>query len=68
LSLLSKIRKLIHWESAPKPDINLLPEVYSHFKALPQCYNYFKKHNIEEQIIVSDTAGAAIQIAETKEK
>jgi len=33
LSLLSKIRKLIHWESAPKPDINLLPEVYSHFKA-----------------------------------
>ena len=33
MSLLSKIRKLIHWESAPKPDINLLPEVYSHFKA-----------------------------------
>lgn len=33
MSSLSKIRKFLHWESAPKPDINLLPEVYSHLKA-----------------------------------
>ena len=49
-------------------DLSKINKVYSHFKALPQCYNYFKKHNIEEQIIVSDTAWAAIQLAETKEK
>jgi len=33
LSPLSRIRKFLHWESAPKPDVNLLPEVYSHLKA-----------------------------------
>jgi len=33
LSPLSKIRNFLHWESAPKPDVNLLPEVYSHLKA-----------------------------------
>jgi prephenate dehydratase len=49
-------------------ELSKITKVYSHFKALPQCYNYFKEHNIKEQIIVSDTAGAAIQIAETKEK
>ena len=49
-------------------ELSKINKVYSHFKALPQCYNYFKKHNIEEQIIVSDTAWAAIQLAETKEK
>lgn len=49
-------------------DLSKIKKVYSHFKALPQCYNYFKKHNIEEQIVVPDTAWAAIQLAETKEK
>jgi len=33
LSLLSKIQNFLHWESSPKPDVNLLPEVYSHLKA-----------------------------------
>ena len=33
MSPLSRIRKFLHWESAPKPDVNLLPEVYSHLKA-----------------------------------
>ena len=33
MSPLSKIRNFLHWESAPKPDVNLLPEVYSHLKA-----------------------------------
>jgi len=33
LRALSKIRNFLHWESAPKPDVNLLPEVYSHLKA-----------------------------------
>lgn len=45
-----------------------IKKVYSHFKALPQCYNYLKKHNIEEQIIVSDTAGAAIHLSKSKEE
>ncbi len=49
-------------------DIKNVKKVYSHFKALPQCYNYLKEKNIKEQIIVSDTAWAAKQIAETKEK
>jgi hypothetical protein len=35
---------------------------------LPQCYDYLKKHNIEEQIIVSDTAGAAIHLSKSKEE
>jgi len=40
LSPLSRIRKFLHWESAPKPDVNLLPEVYSHLKAfrLPMIF------------------------------
>ncbi|MCW8895909.1 NAD-binding protein [Sulfurimonas sp.] len=33
MSLLSKIRIFLHWESAPKPDVKLLPEVYPHLKA-----------------------------------
>jgi len=49
-------------------DLSKIKKVYSHFKALPQCYNYFKKNNIEEQIVVPDTAWAAIQLADTKEK
>jgi len=57
-----------HCICGAETELSKITKVYSHFKALPQCYNYFKKHNIEEQIIVSDTAGAAIQIAETKEK
>ena len=33
MNLLSRIRKFLHWESAPKPDVKLLPEVYPHLKA-----------------------------------
>jgi len=33
LNLLSRIRKFLHWESAPKPDVKLLPEVYPHLRA-----------------------------------
>jgi len=33
LNLLQRIRKLLHWETAPKPDTKLLPEVYPHLKA-----------------------------------
>ena len=33
MNLLKRIRKFLHWEIAPKPDIKLLPEVYPHFKA-----------------------------------
>ena len=33
MNLLQRIRKFLHWESAPKPDIKLLPEVYPHLKA-----------------------------------
>ncbi|MEA3228305.1 MAG: NAD-binding protein [Campylobacterota bacterium] len=32
MNLLSRIRKTLHWETAPKPDIELLPEVYPHLK------------------------------------
>lgn len=49
-------------------DISNVKRVYSHFKALPQCYDYFKKHNISDQIVYSDTAWAAKMISETKEK
>jgi len=48
-------------------DLSKIIKVYSHFKALPQCYHYFKENWIKEQIIVSDTAWAAIQLAKTKE-
>ena len=33
MNLLQRIRKFLHWESAPKPDVKLLPEVYHHLKA-----------------------------------
>jgi len=33
MNLLQRIRKFLHWESAPKPDVKLLPEVYPHLKA-----------------------------------
>ncbi|MDA7817649.1 NAD-binding protein [Sulfurimonas sp.] len=33
MSLLSKVRLFLHWESSPKPDVKLLPEVYPHLKA-----------------------------------
>ena len=32
MNLLQRIRKLIHWESAPKPDSKLLPELYPQLK------------------------------------
>ncbi len=33
MNLLKRIRKFLHWESSPKPDKKLLPEVYPHLKA-----------------------------------
>ena len=33
MNLLSRIRKFLNWESAPKPQTKLLPEVYPHLKA-----------------------------------
>ncbi|MCD6190241.1 MAG: NAD-binding protein [Sulfurimonas sp.] len=33
MNLSQRIRKFLNWETAPKPDIKLLPEVYSHLKA-----------------------------------
>jgi len=33
LNLLQRIRNFLNWETAPKPDVKLLPEVYSHLKA-----------------------------------
>jgi len=32
-NLITKIRKTLHWESAPKPDPSLLPNLYSHLRA-----------------------------------
>ena len=33
MNLLNRIRKFLHWESAPTPNIELLPEVYPQLKA-----------------------------------
>lgn len=33
MNLLQRIREFLHWESAPKPEVKLLPEVYPHLKA-----------------------------------
>ena len=33
MNLLERIRKFLNWETAPKPDVKLLPEVYPHLKA-----------------------------------
>ncbi len=32
-NLIKKIRRTLHWESAPKPDPHLLPDLYSHLRA-----------------------------------
>lgn len=33
MNLLLRIRKFLHWEPAPKPDIELLPQIYTHLQA-----------------------------------
>ena len=33
MNLAKRIRKFLHWESAPTPDTKLLPEIYPHLKA-----------------------------------
>lgn len=33
MNLLTRIRIFLHWESSPKPDTKLLPEIYPHLKA-----------------------------------
>ena len=33
MNLLQRVRKFLHWEASPKPDVKLLPEVYPHLKA-----------------------------------
>jgi len=33
LNLITKIRNFLHWESPPKPEYELLPEIYEHLKA-----------------------------------
>lgn len=33
MNLLERVRKFLHWEASPKPDVKLLPEVYPHLKA-----------------------------------
>ncbi|WP_345979521.1 NAD-binding protein [Sulfurimonas sp. HSL3-2] len=32
MNLLARIRKFIHWETPPKPEVRLLPEFYGHLK------------------------------------
>jgi len=32
LNLIEKILRFLHWETPPKPDYNLLPNIYSHLK------------------------------------
>ena len=32
MNLLKRIRKFLHWESSPTPDVKLLPELYPHLK------------------------------------
>lgn len=43
-----------------------IKKVYSHYKALPQCYKYLKKNNMKG-IIYSDTALSAKMVSESKE-
>lgn len=57
-----------HCICSNEKEISNVKKVYSHFKALPQCYNYLKEKNITEQIVHTDTAGSAKMISETKEK
>ena len=33
MNLLERIRKFLHWEKTPTPDVRLLPEIYPHLKA-----------------------------------
>jgi voltage-gated potassium channel len=33
LRLISRIRKFLHWETSPKPDFQLMPELYGNLKA-----------------------------------
>ncbi len=48
-------------------NIEDVTKVYSHFKALPQCYKYLKSKRLYHQEIHPDTAGSAKMISETKE-
>jgi len=57
-----------HCICSNEKDLKDITKVYSHFKALPQCYTYFKKNNITDQRIHSDTAWAAKMLSKSKEK
>lgn len=48
-------------------NIEDVTKVYSHFKALPQCYRYLKDKWISNQEVHPDTAGSAKMISETQE-
>lgn len=57
-----------HCLCSTETHIKNITKVYSHFKALPQCYNYLREKWIDEQIIVSDTAWAAMTLSKTQEQ
>lgn len=56
-----------HCLCSKEKDLKNIKKAYSHYKALPQCYNYLKKNNIEP-IVYSDTASAAKMVSESSEK
>lgn len=56
-----------HCLCSKEMDIKNIKKAYSHFKALPQCYEYLKKNNIEA-IEYADTASAAMMVSKSDEK
>ena len=57
-----------HCLCSKENNINQIKKVYSHFKALPQCYEYLKEKNIIEQEVYPDTAWAALMLSQSEEK
>lgn len=57
-----------HCLCSVESSITEVKKVYSHYKALPQCYHYLKNQWITKQEIHPDTAWSAKMLSETLEK
>lgn len=56
-----------HCLCSHEDDITHIRRVYSHYVALPQCYEYLRSKGITDQVVYHDTAAAAQLIAGTRE-
>lgn len=55
---------LVHQETDPGTDFKTIISVFSHPKALEQCTKFFDAHPHMQEVVFSDTAGAAQMVSQ----